>query len=163
MSASAAVVHDLLRGRGATVATAESLTGGGLAALLTSVPGSSETFVGGVVAYATDLKAALLGVDPGLLAERGPVDAEVAAAMAAGARARLGATYGLATTGVAGPDPQAGHPPGEVHLAVAGPDGTRRERLQLAGERAEVRAATVRRALLLAAEVVAGGAGEADR
>jgi nicotinamide-nucleotide amidase len=113
------------------------------------------------VAYATDLKAALLGVHAGLLAERGPVDAEVAAAMAAGARARLGATYGLATTGVAGPDPQAGHPPGEVHLAVAGPGGTRHERLQLAGDRAAVRTATVRRALLLAAEAVSGEAWEA--
>ena len=147
-------LHELLLARGETLAVAESLTGGALGAALTAVPGVSATFRGGVVAYATDLKAALLGVDPGLLAERGPVDADVAAGMAAGARARLGATYGLATTGVAGPDPQAGHPPGEVHLAVAGPGGTRHERLQLGGDRAAVRADTVRRALLLAAEVV---------
>ena len=151
-------LHELLLARGETVAVAESLTGGALGAALTAVPGVSSTFRGGVVAYATDLKAALLGVDAGLLAERGPVDADVAAAMAAGARARLWATYGLATTGVAGPDPQAGHPPGEVHLAVAGPGGTRHERLQLTGDRAAVRSATVRRALLLAAEVVAGEA-----
>jgi nicotinamide-nucleotide amidase len=154
-------LHELLLARGETLAVAESLTGGALGAALTAVPGVSATFRGGVVAYATDLKAALLGVDAGLLAERGPVDADVAAAMAAGARARLGATYGLATTGVAGPDPQAGHPPGEVHLAVAGPGGTRRERLQLAGDRGAVRAATVRRALLLAAEVVSAEAAEA--
>ena len=154
-------LHELLLARGETVAVAESLTGGALGAALTAVPGVSATFRGGVVAYATDLKEALLGVNARLLAERGPVDAEVAAAMAAGARARLGATYGLATTGVAGPDPQAGHPPGEVHLAVAGPGGTHRERLQLGGDRADVRAATVRRALLLAAEVVAGATGEA--
>ena len=158
-------LHELLLARGETLAVAESLTGGALGAALTAVPGVSATFRGGVVAYATDLKAALLGVDPGLLAERGPVDADVAAGMAAGARARLGATYGLATTGVAGPDPQAGHPPGEVHLAVAGPGGTRRERLRLGGDRAAVRAATVRRALDLAAEVVTGAVpddGEAD-
>ena len=151
-------LHELLLARGETVAVAESLTGGALGAALTAVPGVSSTFRGGVVAYATDLKAALLGEEAGVHAERGPVDADVAAAMAAGARARLGATYGLATTGVAGPDPQAGHPPGEVHLAVAGPGGTRHERLQLAGDRATVRAATVRRALLLAAEVVTGEA-----
>ena len=90
-----------------------------------------------------------------------PRASPAAAARVAGPRARLGATYGLATTGVAGPDPQAGHPPGEVHLAVAGPGGTRRERLRLAGDRTAVRAATVRHALLLAAEVVTGRTGEA--
>ena len=150
-------LHELLLARGATLAVAESLTGGALGAALTAVPGVSATFRGAVVAYATDLKASLLGVDASLLGDRGPVDGDVAAAMAAGVRHRLGATYGLATTGVAGPDPQAGRPPGEVHLAVTGPGGTRRERLQLPGDRSAVRAATVLRALLLAADAVAAG------
>ena len=73
--------------------------------------------------YATDLKAGLLGVDAALLAERGPVSPDVAAALAAGVRDRLGATYGLGITGVAGPDPQDGRPPGTVYVALAGPGG----------------------------------------
>ena len=153
-------VHELLLQRQQTLAVAESLTGGALGATITAVPGVSETFRGGVTAYATELKAGLLGVDAALLAERGPVDAEVAAGMAAGVRARLGATYGLATTGVAGPDPQDGHPPGEVHVAVAGPDGSRAVRLALVGDRAKVRAAAVEAALaLLRDTLVAGGNG----
>ncbi len=99
----------------------------------------------------------LLGVDADLLAQRGPVDAEVAAAMADGVRARLAATYGLATTGVAGPDPQDGHPPGEVHVAVAGPEGVRAVRLDLAGDRAEVRAAGVHAALVLLRDTLLDG------
>lgn len=149
-------VHDLLLARGDTLAVAESLTGGALGAALTDVPGVSATFRGGIVAYATDLKAELVGVDVGLLAQRGPVDAQVAAAMAAGVRARLGATWGLATTGVAGPDPQDGHLPGEVHLAVAGPAGGRADRLDLPGDRAAVRAAAVRAALALLRDALVG-------
>lgn len=148
-------LHELLLARGQTLAVAESLTGGALGAALTAVPGVSATFRGGVVAYATDLKGALLGVDPGLLAERGPVDADVAAAMAAGARRRLGATYGLATTGVAGPDPQGGHPPGEVYVAASGPGGGGHRRLVLPGDRAAVRAAAVTGALRLLADLLA--------
>jgi CDP-diacylglycerol--glycerol-3-phosphate 3-phosphatidyltransferase len=105
-------VHELLLARGETLAVAESLTGGALAAAVVAVPGVSATFRGGVVAYATELKSELLGVDAALLAARGPVDPDVAVAMAEGVRERLGATWGLATTGVAGPDPQDGHPPG---------------------------------------------------
>src|SRR5580704_15070255 len=104
---------------GHTVATAESLTGGLVAAALTDVPGSSNAFRGGVVAYATELKAQLLGVDPGLLERHGPVYAPVAVAMADGVRNRLGATIGVATTGVAGPGPQDGQPAGTVHVAVS--------------------------------------------
>lgn len=115
------VVHRLLAERSATVATAESLTGGLLGARLTDMPGSSATYRGGVVAYATDLKAGLLDVPRDLLAAHGAVHADVAAAMAAGVRERLGATYGLAVTGVAGPDRQDGHSVGTVHLSVAGP------------------------------------------
>ena len=85
------------------VAVAESLTGGLLAAALASVPGASVVFRGAIVAYATDLKASLLGVDQAVLDSRGAVSAETAQAMAEGVRSRLGATFGLATTGVAGP------------------------------------------------------------
>jgi nicotinamide-nucleotide amidase len=113
------LVHRLLAERGATVAVAESLTGGLIGAELTEMPGSSATFAGGVIAYATPLKRSLLGVPEGLLAAHGAVHPEVAAAMAKGVRERLGATYGLAVTGVAGPEPQDGHPVGTVHVAVA--------------------------------------------
>lgn len=113
--------HAALRGEGSTVAVAESLTGGLLAAALVDVPGASATFRGSVTAYATELKASVLGVDEGLLAVHGPVHPVVARQMAEGVRRLLGATYGVATTGVAGPDPQDGQPVGTVHLAVAGP------------------------------------------
>jgi nicotinamide-nucleotide amidase len=148
-------VHQALLARGETLAVAESLTGGLLGAALTEVPGVSATFRGGVVAYATELKAGLLGVDAALLARVGPVDPEVAARMAAGARERLRATYGLATTGVAGPDPQDGHPPGEVYVAVSGPGGELQQRLDLSGDRAAVRAGAVTGALRLLADVLA--------
>jgi nicotinamide-nucleotide amidase len=142
-------VHELLLARGETLAVAESLTGGALAAAVVAVPGVSATFRGGVVAYATELKSELLGVDAALLAARGPVDPDVAVAMAEGVCERLGATWGLATTGVAGPDPQDGHPPGVCFVAVAGPAGTRVDALALAGDRAAVRAAAVAAALAL--------------
>ena len=151
----AAEVHAALLARGATVAVAESLTGGALGAALTWVAGVSATFRGGVVAYATDLKASVLEVDADLLARVGAVDPEVARQMAVGVRQRLGATYGLATTGVAGPDPQDGHPPGEVHVAWAGPDGAMAVSLTLAGDRSQVRAEAVRRALSLANDQLA--------
>ncbi|MER7913840.1 CinA family protein [Streptomyces sp. NPDC096068] len=120
----AARVLALLAERGQTLAVAESLTGGLVAAELTGVPGASASFRGSVTAYATALKHELLGVDGALLAERGAVDPEVASQMAAGVRARLGADWGIATTGVAGPDPQDGQPVGTVYVAVAGPAGT---------------------------------------
>lgn len=154
----ALAVHESLLRRGATLAVAESLTGGGLGAALTRVPGASATFRGGVIAYATELKSSLLGVDPALLARVGAVDPEVARRMAQGARDRLGATYGLATTGVAGPDPQDGHPPGEVHLALAGPAGVVAVRVVLRGDRDQVRAEAVRRALVLTRDHLAGNA-----
>lgn len=118
------VVHGLLAERGATVAVAESLTGGLLGAELTAMPGSSATFAGGVIAYATPLKHALLGVREDLLAAHGAVHPDVAVEMARGVRERLGASYGLAVTGVAGPEPQDGHPMGTVHVAVADYGGT---------------------------------------
>jgi nicotinamide-nucleotide amidase len=119
---SAAQAVRRLTERGRTVAVAESLTGGLVVAALVGVPGASKVVRGGVVAYMTDLKTALLGVDPDLLARSGAVDREVALAMARGVADRLGADYGVATTGVAGPDPQDGHPVGELWVATWGPD-----------------------------------------
>lgn len=139
----AAEVLRLLDERGATLAVAESLTGGLVAAELTAVPGASRTFRGSVTAYATGLKHELLGVDAALLAARGAVDPEVALQMAEGVRARLGADWGIATTGVAGPDPQDGHPVGTVFVAAAGPDGTVVVPLRLTGERTAIRRASV--------------------
>ena len=139
-------VHRLLATAGATVASAESLTGGGLGAALTEMPGSSTTFRGGVVSYATDLKRTLLDVPADALAG-GAVSAEVAVAMADGVRRRLGATYGLSTTGVAGPDPQDGQPVGTVFVGLAGPGGHRVRPLRLSGDRERVRGYTVVAAL----------------
>ena len=135
----ARVVVRLLAARGHTVAVAESLTSGLVGAALTEVAGSSAVFRGGVQVYATDLKASLAGVPQAVLDEHGAVSAVTAEALAAGVRTRLSATYGLALTGVAGPDPQEGHPPGTVHVAVAGPGGTVSRSLRLPGDRARVR------------------------
>ncbi len=142
-------IVEQLTARGQTVAVAESLTGGLVAAALTSVPGASVVVRGAVVAYATDLKATLLGVPADLLSRDGPVDPAVAAAMAAGVRERLGASYGVSTTGVAGPGPADGRPQGTVFIAVDGPSGAAGSGLRLAGGRQEVREATVRFALSL--------------
>lgn len=143
---SAHVVHRLTE-LGQTVACAESLTAGLVSASIADTPGASLVLLGGVVAYAPQVKVALLGVSEDLIAEVGTVDPRVAAAMADGIRARLGATWGLATTGVAGPGPAEGKPAGTVHVAVAGPDGTESWPLQLHGDRAHIRAATVERVL----------------
>ena len=132
-----------LTGRGETVASAESLTGGLVAAALTDVPGSSAVVRGGVVAYSSEVKAGVLGVDAGLLATVGAVDATVAEQMACGVRDRLGATYGLATTGVAGPDPSEGKAVGTVFVAVAGPRTTRVRSLLLDGDRPAIRRQSV--------------------
>jgi nicotinamide-nucleotide amidase len=138
-----------LTGRAQTVAVAESLTGGLLAAALVDVPGASLVLRGGIVAYATDLKHALLDVPAALLERFGPVHPDVAAAMADGARRRLDATFGMATTGVAGPDPADGLPPGTVHIAVSSQRGGRRQSLALSGDRRSVRQQTVVAALSL--------------
>jgi PncC family amidohydrolase len=143
----ASQVLDLLRAGGQTVAVAESLTGGLVAAALTDVPGSSASFRGGVVAYATELKADLLGVDAMMLRRHGAVYPQVAAAMAQGVRARLGATYGVATTGVAGPDPSDGQPVGTAHIAVSVADDTVVRTIGLTGDRQEIRRLTVEHAL----------------
>ena len=150
-AATAAQVLDVLVARGQTLAVAESLTGGLLAATLVDVPGASRAFRGGLVVYATDLKASLAGVDDGLLRAAGPVDPQVALGLAHGARTRCRADWGVATTGVAGPDPQDGVPVGTVYVAVVGPALEAVRRLDLTGSRAEIRAGAVAAALELLA------------
>ena len=151
------VVDALLRVN-ATVATAESLTGGLVAAALTSVAGASSVVRGGVVAYATDLKGTLAGVPVEVLERDGPVAASTAGQMAEGVRRRCAATYGVATTGVAGPDGQDGRPPGTLHVAVAGPTGIEVESFSgLTGDRAAMRDTAVRYALELLIKAIRGG------
>jgi nicotinamide-nucleotide amidase len=134
------LVLSLAAARGLRLATAESCTGGMVAARLTGVPGSSASFVGGVVAYADDVKRRELGVPEELLAEHGAVSAEVAAAMADGVRGQLGADVAVAVTGVAGPDGgTAEKPVGRVHLHASGPDGSLARMLDLPGEREQIR------------------------
>jgi nicotinamide-nucleotide amidase len=145
----AARVVSALAARGEHLAVAESLTGGLLCARIVDVPGASVVLRGGVVAYASEVKASLLGVDGALLASSGAVHPLVAEQMAIGVAARLGAEHALATTGVAGPDPADGIEPGRVYIAHAGPGGVVVETAQLPGDRLQIRTATVRRALEL--------------
>jgi len=152
---SAGTVIVALRTRGESLAVAESLTGGLLGATIVDIPGASQVFRGGLIVYATDLKSRLAGVPEALLNAHGPVHADVAAALAAGARERCAADWGLATTGVAGPDPQDGVPPGTVYLGLAGPHGVAAvRRLDLAGDRAGIRTAAVAEALALLADAL---------
>ncbi|MEO7374483.1 MAG: CinA family protein [Terrimesophilobacter sp.] len=137
---------------GETIGVAESLTGGALVAELIKTPGASVVVNGGIVAYRTALKAALLGVDAGLLAEHGPVHPEVAAQMAVGVRQALAvagvpASIGLSTTGVAGPDAQDGQPVGTVFIALARGGDVHTRALALTGTRNEIRDAVVDAAL----------------
>jgi nicotinamide-nucleotide amidase len=153
----AAVVARLAR-RQESLATAESLTGGMIGAALTSVPGASRVYRGGVISYATDLKAVLAGVDPDTLERLGAVAAETAAEMAAGVASRCGSDHGLAVTGVAGPDEQDGHPVGQVFVALAGPGSVVVEHL-FRGDRAAIRDATVEAAMGLVLRRLAEPAG----
>jgi nicotinamide-nucleotide amidase len=135
-----ATVGRLLRAAGATVATAESCTGGLLSARLTETAGSSEYFLGGVVAYANEVKQGLLGVADEAVREHGAVSEPVARALASGARERLGSDYGIGITGVAGPGGGSDEKPvGTVHLAVAGPQRVEHRRVRFPGDRARVR------------------------
>jgi nicotinamide-nucleotide amidase len=136
----AALALNAARARGVTVATAESCTGGLVAAELTAIPGSSEVFVGGAVTYSNRLKHELVGVPDSLLAEHGAVSAEVAAAMAEGARNRLGADVAVAVTGIAGPGGGSEEKPvGLVHVHVSGVGRETPLRMQWGGRRADIR------------------------
>ena len=144
------IVLEVCRARGLSLATAESCTGGLVSGRLTSVPGASDVFRGGVVAYSDDLKTRLLGVPEAVLREHGAVSAETAAAMARGARERLGADVALAVTGVAGPGggtPES--PVGLVFLHAAGPEGERTVEFSFPGDRQAIRARTAVAALHL--------------
>ena len=142
------VVGDLLRANGQHVATAESCTGGMIGQLLTSVSGSSDIYLGGVVAYANEIKQAMLDVPAELLAAHGAVSEPVAAALAEGCRRRLGADWAVATTGIAGPTGgTADKPVGLVFTAVAGPDGTKVSRHLITGTRQIVRLRAARATL----------------
>ncbi|KAL2188513.1 putative competence/damage-inducible protein CinA [Thermothelomyces heterothallicus CBS 203.75] len=160
----------LLRAANETLGVAESLTAGGVMAAITSTPGASAVFRGGVVSCATELKRELLGVDAALIAREGVIHGEVAAQMAQGARrvtTSCGAaptTWGVGTTGVAGPDLQDGKPAGTVFIAVASPGGSRVfGPFKFPGSREQVREATVLEALArLRGELVASGEGKQD-
>jgi nicotinamide-nucleotide amidase len=148
-------IVEAMTSRGLKLALAESLTGGALASAVVDVPGASAILLGSVVAYDTALKRALLGVDESLLANSGAVDSQVAAQMAAGARSVMAKSasidaahvYGLACTGVAGPDAQGGKPVGTVYIAMDAPGGAQVYEFHLSGSRAEIRSAVVGLAL----------------
>lgn len=143
----------LLRHLGLNVATGESLTAGLVAATLADVPGASTVLRGGVVAYDVDVKQRVLAV-PGPALAHGAVSESVAVAMAVGARDEVGADVGIATTGVAGPEPHDGQPVGSVWIAVATADGAVARHLDLAGDRAAIRRQTVAACWALVVEVL---------
>jgi nicotinamide-nucleotide amidase len=154
-TSTAELVLSLLRERGLTLATAESCTGGLVSARLTDVPGSSAVFVGGIVAYSNDVKAAQLGVPEAVLREHGAVSAETAAEMARGARERLGADVAVSVTGVAGPDGGTEEKPvGLVFLHASGPLGERHLRFDFPGDRATIRGRATVAALHLVRRLV---------
>ncbi|MCX7847074.1 MAG: CinA family protein [bacterium] len=146
-----------LRAAHATLAVAESCTGGGLGYILTSVPGSSAFFVGGVIAYANEVKRELLGVPAKQLARHGAVSRAVANAMACGVRERLQATWGIGITGIAGPTGGSWRKPvGTVWIAVAGPDAKLTTKCyHFSGNRAEIRQAAIKSALEMLAACLA--------
>jgi nicotinamide-nucleotide amidase len=141
------LVGSMLRESQSTLAVAESMTGGELAARITSVPGSSAYFVGGFLTYTNAMKAALLGVDLETMAEFGAVSKETADAMASGARKRTGATYAISITGSAGPDSAEDQPAGTAYIGVAGPNGCDVTHRRFLGDRPHVRAFAAQLAL----------------
>jgi nicotinamide-nucleotide amidase len=147
--------------RGQTLASAESLTGGLVGELLTEVSGASTSYLGGVISYATRLKETLVGVDAKTLSELGPVAERTAAEMAQGVAQRCNADWGIATTGVAGPDAQNSHPVGQVFVAVSysAGDVLRVKELSLQGERAAIRQQAAIAALALLADALGLDAG----
>jgi nicotinamide-nucleotide amidase len=148
-------LHAELLARGLTVATAESLTGGSVADLVSTTPGASATFRGGVVAYASDIKGHVLGVSSETVERHGAVSARCAAEMAVGVRSLMDADFAVSTTGVAGPDEQEGKPVGLVYVGIAGPSELETFELQLTGDRDAIRAAATTRAVAALLGVVA--------
>ena len=149
----AELIADLTQ-RGLTLATAESLTGGGLVARLVDVPGASHVVRGGACTYAVDTKASVLGVSESQLALTGPVDEQVALQMARGARVLFRADIGVSTTGVAGPGPADGFDAGTVHIACVHPAGEAHRLVHLEGDRSAVRAVSIDAALALVRDVL---------
>jgi nicotinamide-nucleotide amidase len=164
LAAQLKLLHQMLQAQEQTVAVAESLTGGLLAAALTSTDGASASFRGGLVVYATDLKTRLAGVPASLLAEHGPVAPQVALELARGVRSQLSASWGIGVTGVAGPQPQDGKPVGTVFLSVVGPGAGIESvsELNLVGDRNTIRMQTVEQAVALLAGAVTHLAGHPD-
>ena len=149
----AAEVVDSLRARGETLSTAESLTAGAVSSAIVSVAGASDVFVGGVTAYRDEIKISHLSIDPALIQEHTSVSEQVAVAMARGAINSFGTTWGIATTGVAGPNPLDGHPVGAVWVAIEGPICQTIE-LSLSGERESVRNAATASAIATFARIL---------
>jgi PncC family amidohydrolase len=157
------IVGPLLRRQGATVATAESCTGGLIGHLLTNVSGSSDYVLGGVIAYADEIKERVLGVRAETLAAHGAVSRETALEMARGARRLLGADYALAVTGIAGPGGgSVDKPVGLVYIALAGPGVERCERHVWEGDRRDNKERSARRALQMLVEVLRDAPGAQD-
>jgi nicotinamide-nucleotide amidase len=146
-------ILEILRNRGETICVAESLTGGGLAQALTSLPGSSEIFSGSVTAYQSQIKISLLNVPAELISEFGVVSEEVAAAMAGGAKDLMNSTWSISTTGVAGPGPADGVAAGTVWVAIDGPISQTLQ-LELSGTREIVRNATIAGAIAAFARIL---------
>lgn len=140
-------VYLAMRAAGETLATAESLTSGRLAAMIADVPGVSDIYLGGAVTYATELKVSMLGVPESVVETYGVVSAECATAMATGVRGLTGATWALSTTGVAGPAEQEGKPVGTVFVGIAGPGFIDAVELSLDGDRPTIQTETCVRAL----------------
>jgi len=159
--ATPAAVLAAARERGLTIATAESLTGGLVAAELTSVPGASDVFVGGVVSYAIEVKRDVLRIPVPTLADHGPVSEPVALAMAEGVRDLLRVDVAVATTGVAGPEPHGGREPGTYCIAAVGPSGVAAFTDVVRGDRDAVRRSAANRAIQALCDVLdsAGCAG----
>ncbi len=154
------VVLDLLRAKGQTLATAESCTGGWIGQKLTSVPGSSDAYLGGVVSYSNEAKSRLIGVKQETLQSFGAVSAECAEEMATGVRAALGSTFGVSVTGIAGPGGGTPDKPvGLVYIGVSGPSGSRAHRYSFPGTRESVRLRSTQTALALVRTAALGETG----
>ena len=152
----AQILHDALVGTGLTIATAESLTGGDVGGTICTVAGASEYYRGGVISYASAVKASVLGVNEELLAKNGSVDPEVARQMAQGTARICGADYGVSATGVAGPEPHDGKPVGTVFLGVHTPEATYAVQRHYEGDRVQIRASATADAILLLTQAVHG-------